>query len=269
MGLLKSFPVLGLVLLLTVAGCGGESDTTSPGEGAAVSGGGSETASEGAGPSPTTGGLELRVTDAPPEGVTRIDVTVSNIEVHKADAEEEDGWINVFPTSTSTPQTTTFDLVELTGIEAVITQLEEFEAGKYTQIRMDVVTVSVTVDGEDREARVPSDKLKVVRPFDVEAGQNTILTLDFDAAESVVVTGGGSVQFKPTVKLLVRKEDRSGSEERGPGGQEQSSQASEDRASPQADRGRQGGQPTPSSAQRVGPIRRRWAQVHTGDCRAP
>ena len=224
--------------MLLITACGGESDTVSPGQGPAVgesetpststSGRDDETIPEDSGPSPDTGSLDLRVTDAPPEGVTRIDVTVSNIEVHKADAEEEEGWIDVFPISTSTAQTLTFDLVEVTGIEGVLTQLDEFEVGKYTQIRMDVVTVIVTLNDEAKEARLPSGKLKVVRPFDVEAGQTTVLTLDFDTDKSIVITGAGNVQFKPTVKLLVRKEDRSKPEARGEKEVEQDDQDSDD-----------------------------------------
>jgi hypothetical protein len=151
------------------------------------------------------GELEMRVTDAPPEGVTKILVTVSGIEVHRAEAGEEEGWISVFE-----GEGRTFDLVAVTGIEGVL-GAQEFTIGKYTQIRMDVVSVTVTLkdkDGneEDKEASVPGDKLRIVRPFDVETDKTTVLTLDFDAEKSVAVTGQGAVQFKPTVKLLVRKE---------------------------------------------------------------
>lgn len=161
-------------------------------------------------PSPTSvpailivpdGQLEVRITDAPPPGVTKILVTVSLIEVHKADASEDAGWIQVFEGDERT-----FDLVAATAIEDVL-GTETFAAGKYTQIRMDVVSVTVTVEGDDREATVPGDKLRVVRPFDVEEGKVTVLTLDFDADKSVVITGNGAVQFKPVVKLLVRKEN--------------------------------------------------------------
>ena len=65
---------------------------------------------------------------------------------------------------------------------------------------MDVDKVLVTHEGEEKEATLPGDKLKVVRPFDVEEGQATVLTLDFDADKSVIITGSGRVQFKPTVK---------------------------------------------------------------------
>ena len=85
---------------------------------------------------------------------------------------------------------------------------EQLPVGKYTQIRMDVDKVVVTHEGTEKDAVLPGDRLKVVRPFDVEAGLATVLTLDFDADKSVIITGAGRVQFKPTVKLLIRKEDR-------------------------------------------------------------
>jgi hypothetical protein len=77
-----------------------------------------------------------------------------------------------------------------------------------TQIRMSIDEVVVTHLGEEKIAELPGDKLKVVRPFDVVADQATVLTLDFDANQSVVIAGNGQVRFKPTVKLLIRKEDR-------------------------------------------------------------
>ena len=164
---------------------------------------------------PGTGELQVRVTDAPPEGVSAIVVTISGIQVHKAGAGEEERWISMFAVTstagTATTEPMTFDLVQVTGIEQVL-GTEVFAVGKYTQIRMDVDKVVVTFQPRGgtvttKEAEVPGDRLKVVRPFDVEEGQATILTLDFDADKSVVITGQGDVRFKPVVKLLTRKED--------------------------------------------------------------
>ena len=55
-------------------------------------------------------------------------------------------------------------------------------------------------------AKLPSGKLKFVRPFDVVAGATTILELDFIADESLVITGKGDLIFKPVVKLSVFNE---------------------------------------------------------------
>ena len=224
--------LLWLVALLGLAACGGDepgaerptsAQASQPAGGAAtgVPGGLAELP-------PGTGELQVRVTDAPPEGVSAIVVTVSNIEVHKAGAREGEGWITLF-SATSTTGTTSippkrFDLVKVTGIEEVL-GTEVFAVGKYTQIRMDVDSVVVTLQvkpGEattTKEAEIPGDKLKVVRPFDVEEGQTTVLTLDFDAEKAVIVTGTGDVRFKPVVKLLVRKEARGKRDEAGGGGE--------------------------------------------------
>ena len=83
-----------------------------------------------------TGELEVRVTDAPPEGVSHIVVTVSEIQVHKVGPDEDSGWIPIIE------EEMTFDLVELTGVEEVL-GTKELAVGKYTQIRMDVVKVDV------------------------------------------------------------------------------------------------------------------------------
>ena len=71
---------------------------------------------------------------------------------------------------------------------------------------MSVTAATITEDGTENEARVPSDTLKVVRGFTIQAGETTIATLDFDAEKSVVVQGTGRYQLKPVIKLLVRKE---------------------------------------------------------------
>ena len=133
------------------------------------------------------GTIEVRVTDAPPKDISKIMVTVKNIEVHKALAEQEKEqeqqsgsdnqtqeqeqqiqqgggeWITIV----TDPEP--FDLVELAkgGLEKVLGE-KEIAAGKYTQIRMEVISVVVTINGEDKTATVPSGDLKVVRPFDVE-----------------------------------------------------------------------------------------------------
>jgi len=172
-------------------------------------------------PSPTTqppggvptGSIEVRVTDAPPEyDITSIMVTVSDSEeegvaVHRADDDGEGEWITL-PITGDNP----FDLLQLQAqdLEALLAT-EEVTAGKYTQIRMTIEKVEVTLgDGEPQEATLPSGKLKFVRPFEVVDGETTIILLDFDASKSVVVTGAGKdgeakIIVKPVVKLSVQQ----------------------------------------------------------------
>ncbi|MFC2003319.1 DUF4382 domain-containing protein [Chloroflexota bacterium] len=152
-------------------------------------------------PTPTTTGtLEMRATDAPPTGISSIMVTTDNIEVHKAEA-TEDTWITVVD------EEKTFDLVEIQGAEVFLGQ-KEIATGKYTQIRLDVIKVMVTVDGKELDATLPSDKLKVIRPWEIIENEKTILTLDFEADKFVVITGKDRAQVKPVLKLEVTKGER-------------------------------------------------------------
>ena len=151
-------------------------------------------------PAPTVewGIIEIRVTDPPPADVEHVFVTLANIEVHRV-SDNVTGWETIpIPTGNMT-----FDLMDVIGVEKVLGSAN-VTAGKYTQIRMDVDSVEVvTVDGDNFTAEVPSGKLKIVRPFEVEAGVKTVLTLDFDGEKSLIITGKGKALFKPVVRLLV------------------------------------------------------------------
>jgi hypothetical protein len=100
---------------------------------------------------------------------------------------------------------TTFDLLKIKGIEEVLAT-GDLAPGTYTQIRMEVSKVTVTLaGGQPQDAKLPSGKLKFIQPFDVAAGKTTVLLFDFDAGKSVNVTGNGQAMFKPVIKLSVTK----------------------------------------------------------------
>ncbi len=188
-----------------------------------------------------TGKIEVRVTDAPPDKeITAIKVTVDNVEIHlgideanqeqETEQEQENGNgqnqnnnqnQNQNQTTTTTNTTTaedpednsgwmdialsgsnTFDLLQIQGLEQVLA-VGDLAAGTYTQIRFEVSKVEVTFAGEAPvTARIPSGKLKFVRPFTIVAGETTVLLFDFDAAKSVNITGKDII-FKPVIKLSV------------------------------------------------------------------
>ena len=98
----------------------------------------------------------------------------------------------------------TFDLVQLTGVETVLGS-RQLKPGQYNQIRLDVVEAIITIDGEDKVAKVPSGKLRLAGSFELTAGETTLVTLDFDANKSVVLRGKTDPLLKPVIKLLVRR----------------------------------------------------------------
>jgi len=159
--------------------------------------GGQETAPT---PGVSLGTLVIRATDAPPANVSSIMVTVANVEVHKSGT-PEDSWVQVVG------EEKTFDLVSIQGAETFLGQ-KQIEAGQYTQLRLDVVEVIVVVEGKAIKAKLPGEKLKVVRTWEVDVDDVTILTLDFDADQFVVLTGGNEAQVRPVVKLEIFYGDR-------------------------------------------------------------
>lgn len=177
-----------------------------------------------------TGTLKVYVTDAPSrEEVTGIQVTVSEVQVHKALAEQEQEqqqsvtgnqtreqeqeqqqtqqgegeWVSV----NITDDARTFDLLDIEGIEQYLGQIE-VEAVKYTQVRLvvDAVQVEFNNSGNFEDARVPSGELKIAHPFSIVKGETTALVIDFDADKMVTVTGSGDIIVKPVVKLTSRQE---------------------------------------------------------------
>lgn len=159
----------------------------------------------------SSGKLSLSLTDAPASDYQAVYVTISEIQVHRADAEEGE-WMTVL-----TPNTT-YNLLELINGETAALGVADLPTGKYTQMRL---ILSDTPDSashpyanylilkktdEAIELKVPSGfktGIKLVHPFDVVAGRTVGLVLDFDAGRSVVKAGSsGKWQLKPTIKVI-------------------------------------------------------------------
>ena len=159
------------------------------------------------------GTIQILVTDPPPpRTVDNVTVEVAIIEVHLAGGPDS-GWITVVDESRS------FDLMELVGGKELDLGDKEVNAGTYTQVRMEITQATVIVGGKEHDAKVPSGKLKFVRPFKVEEDGTTVLLLDFDGQKSVHVTGKGRYMLKPVVKLFVPKQS-SPPEAKGKGAEE-------------------------------------------------
>jgi hypothetical protein len=145
------------------------------------------------------GTLKVYVTDAPPVGVTAVEIKVSSVEVHKSGA-ADDQWITIL---TDPP---VFDLVKVSGVNHLL-GTSDIAAGNYTQVRLDITEVTVTIAGKQVKATVPGDKLKLVGEIVIEEGKQTSISLDFDGEKSIVLEGQDRVSLKPVIKLIVAKPD--------------------------------------------------------------
>lgn len=137
-----------------------------------------------------SGTLAMHMTDAPVDGAEEVNVTISEIQVHKTGG----GWVTVV----DTPQT--YDILTLRAAETLLGQ-KTLTPGKYTQIRLVVSEANIVIDGERHNLTIPSGEVRLVQPFTISEDAITSLLLDFDARESVVETGG-TYQLHPTIRVV-------------------------------------------------------------------
>jgi hypothetical protein len=125
------------------------------------------------------------------------DETIAKIE--QEDDNSEAGWITVIDYSQ------TFDLIALQNVTELLGE-KNLSEGKYTQIRLTVEKAIITINNsgelEEHDLKIPSSKIKLIKPFWIYENETTVLTLDFDVYESVHETGKNKFIMKPTIKLI-------------------------------------------------------------------
>jgi len=179
---LAALLLLLLGVLAVLAGCGSDRNTSTR---------------------PGFGSVHIRMTDAPAD-YDQVNVVVREVRVHQAgngDGGDDDGWIVIPITET------TFDLLQLrNGVSTTLGISENVPVGHYDQIRLVLGDGSnVVVDGVTHPLTVPSGMqsgLKINGEFDVVEGETRELLLDFDAANSIHVTGNGKYMLHPVIRLV-------------------------------------------------------------------
>jgi hypothetical protein len=176
----------------------------------ACGGGGGGSASPAPTPVATAGTLSVSMTDAPACGFDAVNVTVNKVRVNaSATAGETDaGWTDI----TLSPARK-INLLNLTnGVLESLGQTS-LAAGHYSQLRLvldpntgtGMANSVVPSGGAETTLSTPSavqSGIKLVKEFDVAAGQKVDLVLDFDACKSVVTQGKGRYLLKPVVKVV-------------------------------------------------------------------
>ncbi len=146
---------------------------------------------------------ELHVT-----GVEAITVTFSRVEVHSsANAGDNDaGWLEVLDSSISVAERT-FDLLLVASGNFEVLGLTTLAAGRYQQVRIVIEDATITINGETSPLSISSGAqtgLKLNHNFTIVDGQETNLTLDFDAEQSVKEqpAGSGNFSMKPVIGVV-------------------------------------------------------------------
>lgn len=138
-----------------------------------------------------TASVSIYVKDLPNDW-THVNITFSEVRIHKASAGNESGW------KTLSIKSQTVDLASLTNMSQLLAA-GNVSPGKYTQIRLVIVSVHGTMEnGTVVNFKVPSGELRTTHPFNVTAGHNETLTLDFNLAHSITHDASGW-KFKPVL----------------------------------------------------------------------
>lgn len=141
------------------------------------------------------GTIDIKVTDAPVQDLSSLNITVDQFEVHQ---NETDQWINVSITGGQV----IFDLVTLRNItqDAAIGQIPP---GNYTKIRMHILSAVAQINGGDViTVRFPPDKLDIKVHFEVEEGQTTSIILDIQV-DTIGIAANPQHNVKPVIKATV------------------------------------------------------------------
>jgi len=142
------------------------------------------------------GVLEIRVGDVPTEDFRHINITFSQIKVHKKG--NESGWINI------TTDEKTIDLLHLHMNNITETLgLKELDVGNYTKIWI-VVSRAVGIlneTGKNVTFDVPSEDIKIQQSIEIKAGKKTVVTVDINLEKSILVVGN-VYKFLPVISFV-------------------------------------------------------------------
>ncbi len=156
----------------------------------------------------TFGTLAVSLTDAPACGFDAVNVTVSKVRVHRsADAQDGDaGWTDIV-----LQPARKINLLNLSNGALEALGQATLEAGHYSQLRLvldaNAGGMAHTVIPHDGRTELPlatqdAGSIRLAGAFEVRAGHETAVVLDFDACKSVLTRGKGRYALKPSVKMV-------------------------------------------------------------------
>lgn len=171
-----------------------------------------------------TGTLKVSLTDAPAI-YDEVNIEIRQVLVNQdEDAEEPDeeseedgdneeeeedgnGWYSIMEDSI------TVNLLDYQNGAVLELGETELEAGQYNQIRLILGNNnSVVIDGVTHSLTTPSSQqsgYKLNVNAEIEEDQTYELVIDFDASQSIVVTGAGGYILKPVLRTVNLQEDGS------------------------------------------------------------
>lgn len=147
-----------------------------------------------------------------PQDLASLTITISKVEVHLARLDEIAPKYK-YPTSKKAdhwetldigePQTV--DLVDLAKGNVSTLGITKLAAGRYTEVRLYISSASAVLkDGTPVTLTIPgrNNIVRIIHVFQVKAGENSDLTMDFDAQNSVIEANDIYI-LKPVVAKMI------------------------------------------------------------------
>jgi hypothetical protein len=143
--------------------------------------------------------LEVRLTDSPGD-YEEVNIDIQGVEIHRAEGNQSSGWVSL------DVQEGVYNILTLTNGLDTLLGSAELPSGRVSQIRLILGSNnSVKVDGSVYALDAPSSQqsgLKLNVQTQMSPGVTYVITLDFDAARSIVVTGNGGYKLKPVIRAI-------------------------------------------------------------------
>ncbi|HET8864487.1 MAG TPA: DUF4382 domain-containing protein [Gracilimonas sp.] len=148
------------------------------------------------------GTMKVSLTDAP-VNFDQVNIEILQVLVNRdesADDTTDSGWYSVMDDSLFV------NLLDYQNGAVLDLGEVELEAGQYNQIRLLLgENNNVVIDGETHVLTTPSAQqsgYKININAEVQEGETYELTIDFDASQSIVVTGNNNYILKPVLRAI-------------------------------------------------------------------
>lgn len=147
--------------------------------------------------STASGTFRLLISDQPVtiENFDSLDVTLSGARVFRADEDDErtPGVVNGTTVDSEADDSEAFvefdldsatvDLTQVKGDRAVSVLEAELDDGRYSGIELRVASAEGVVDGEAVDVMVPSNRLRIIKPFEIGADEELNFVFDINVIQ--------------------------------------------------------------------------------------
>ncbi len=143
--------------------------------------------------------LEVRLTDSPGD-YEEVNIDIQGVEVHRAEGKQDNGWVALDVNEG------VYNILTLSNGLDTLLGVANLPSGRVSQIRLILgANNTVKVNGEVKPLDTPSGQqsgLKLNVQTQMSPGITYLITLDFDAARSVVAKGNGEYNLKPVIRAI-------------------------------------------------------------------